>query len=129
MRLSQALELTHQHLPSSEAFFHLSEHLSPEIIDAGFAESGVATVRRRRLPLDQVLWCVLGMAFFRGRSVWDISHSMDIALPGKNVLVAPSALVQSRQRLSADAVGSVFKKAVKFGLNNCRIIDGVAYPC
>ena len=33
---------------------------------------------------------------------------MDIMLPGKKPLVAPSALVQARQRLGAEAVKQVF---------------------
>ena len=111
MRLCQALELTNKSLPSDASFFELSEYLDPELINAGFKDSGIATIRKRRLPLEQVLWAILGMAFFRHRSVWDISAAMDIALPGKNPLVAPSALVQARQRLGSDAVKSVFTQS------------------
>ncbi len=36
---------------------------------------------------------------FRQESVWDIASKLDVSLPGKRRLVAPSALVQARQRL------------------------------
>ena len=82
--------------------------LDPEILEQAFEYSGVATVRRRRLPLDAVLWSVIGMSLFRNEPVWDIASKLDISLPGKNKLVAPSALVQARQRLGDEAVGHVF---------------------
>ncbi|MEL6772990.1 MAG: transposase domain-containing protein [Bacteroidota bacterium] len=37
-----------------------------------------ATLRRRRLPVEQVLWLVLDMALFRDRSITEF----DLALPG-----------------------------------------------
>jgi len=39
------------------------------------------------------------MALFRKESVWHIANKLDILLPGKNQLVAPSAMVQARQRV------------------------------
>lgn len=82
--------------------------LDPEILEQAFEYSGVATVRRRRLPLEAVMWSVIGMSLFRNEPVWDIASKLDISLPGKNKLVAPSALVQARQRLGDEAVGRVF---------------------
>ncbi|WP_104047679.1 transposase domain-containing protein [Vibrio jasicida] len=47
------------------------------------------------------------MAFYRNESVWDITSNIQLMLPGKRPLVAPSALVQTRQRLGSDAVKQV----------------------
>ena len=46
---------------------------------------------------------------FRNESVWDIASQLDISLPSKNKLVAPSALVQARQRLGYEAAMHTFK--------------------
>ncbi|MFA0310635.1 transposase domain-containing protein, partial [Vibrio splendidus] len=79
-------------------------------IQQGFEQAGVATVRRRRLPLEAVLWSVVGMSLFRQQSVWDIANQLDIVLPDKQRFVAPSAVVQARQRLGEEGVKQVFKK-------------------
>lgn len=82
--------------------------LDPMLLEQAFAHAGIATVRKRRLPLDAVMWSVVGMSLFRQESVWDIASKLDISLPGKNKLVAPSALVQARQRLGFEAVEHTF---------------------
>lgn len=48
------------------------------------------------------------MALFRRMSAWDVVNHMDIMLPGKRPLVAPSAVVQGRQQLGSEAVREVF---------------------
>lgn len=83
--------------------------LDPHILEQAFEYAGVATVRRRRLPLEAVMWSVIGMSLFRNETVWDIANRLDISLPGKNKLVAPSALVQGRQRLGYEAVQKTFQ--------------------
>ena len=110
MQLQQALNSAFNASTQFSTFEQLSSFLDPAIIDEAFVEAGVATVRKRRLPLEAVMWTVIGMSLFRQESVWNIATKMDIALPGKNPLVAPSAMVQARQRLGVDAVKSVFMK-------------------
>ncbi|WP_338326149.1 transposase domain-containing protein [Vibrio aestuarianus] len=39
------------------------------------------------------------MSLFRQQSIWDITNQLDIVLPDKQRFVAPSAVVQARQRL------------------------------
>ena len=92
------------------SFEKLSAFLDPSILDEALVEAGVATVRKRRLPLESVMWCVMGMSLFRQESVWNIATKMDIALPGKRPIIAPSAMVQARQRLGVEAVQQTFKK-------------------
>lgn len=89
--------------------------LSPELIQQDFEQAGVATLRKRRLPLETVLCSIIGMALYRQKSVWDIATQMDIMLPDKKPLVAPSALVQARQRLGSDAIKEVFKAVAQHG--------------
>jgi hypothetical protein len=53
------------------------------------------------------------MSLFRQKSVWDIATQMDIMLPGKKPIIAPSAMVQARQRLGSEAVKQVFLAMAK----------------
>ncbi|MBH0032188.1 transposase domain-containing protein, partial [Pseudoalteromonas sp. SWYJZ98] len=113
MNIEQALQATLEESSRYHTFEKLSEILDPEIIEQGFQQAGIATVRKRRLPLEAVLWSVIGMALFRKESVWNIANKLDIMLPGKNPLVAPSAMVQARQRLGDDPVKHVFNKSAQ----------------
>jgi hypothetical protein len=72
-----------------------------------------ATIRKRRLPLETVLWSIIGISLFRQHSVWDISTQMDVMLPDKKPLIAPSAIVQVRQRLGSEALKQVFLAIAK----------------
>lgn len=108
MRLSRALALTHDVASTAHALDGLSTLLDPELVKSAFESAGVATVRKRRLPLEAMIWCVIGMALFRRMSTWDVVNRMDIMLPGQRPLVAPSAVVQGRQRLGSEAVREVF---------------------
>ena len=95
---------------SPENFHSLSEVLSPDLIDECLKESGVVTLRKRRLPLEMMVWSIVGMSIFRHLPMSDIVNQLDIMLPGKRPFVAPSAVVQARQRLGADVVKRVFEQ-------------------
>ena len=92
MRLSRALAITHDAATLHHALDGLGELLDPELVKSAFEAAGVATLRKRRLPLESMIWCVIGMALFRRMSAWDVVNQMDIMLPGKRPLVAPSAV-------------------------------------
>ncbi|MDT7527006.1 MULTISPECIES: IS4 family transposase [Idiomarinaceae] len=109
MQLTTALAIANGYAPNSEELGKLSDILDPDLIDEAFDKAGVGTVRKRRLPLDMVLWSIIGMALYRNTSVWDIVGQMNIMLPGRRALVAPSAIPQARQRLGEHAVQSVFE--------------------
>ena len=53
---------------------------------------------------------IVGMSIFRHLPISDIVNQLDIMLPGKRPFVAPSAIVQTRQRLGADVVKRVFEQ-------------------
>ncbi|WP_019674993.1 transposase domain-containing protein, partial [Arsukibacterium perlucidum] len=61
MHISQALEtvLVNSHTIS---FDSLSDVLDPALIETGLGIAGVSTIRTRRLPMEQMVWAVLGMA-------------------------------------------------------------------
>ena len=137
MLLESELASTLQSCNTFHTFEKYAELLSPDLIQQGFEEAGVATIRKRRLPLETVLWSIVGMSLFRQKSVWDIATQMDIMLPGKKPLVAPSAMVQARQRLGSEAVKQVFLAMAKqsfqknqfetWGGLNLFAVDGVVW--
>ncbi|WP_234910636.1 IS4 family transposase, partial [Pectobacterium carotovorum] len=108
MLLSQALNTVHKFTP--QEFSALSDLLSPELIDECLADTGIVTLRKRRLPMEMMVWAVTGMTLFRSLSMNQIVSHLDILLPGKRPFVAPSAVVQARQRLGVNAIRLVFEK-------------------
>lgn len=108
MLLSQALDSVQKFTPKE--FSALSDLLSPELIDECLLDTGGVTVRKRRLPMEMMVWAITGMTLFRSLSMNQLVSHLDILLPGKRPFVAPSAVVQARQRLGEDVVRLVFEK-------------------
>jgi hypothetical protein len=109
MLLSQALDAVLNFTPKE--FSALSDLLSPELIDECLTDTGVATVRKRRLPMEMMVWAITGMSLFRSLSMNQIVSHLDIVLPGKRPFVATSAVVQARKRLGEEVVRRVFEKS------------------
>lgn len=111
--------------------------LDSGILNQAYKEAGVATVRKRKLPLNAVMWSVIGMSIFLKESAWDIASRLDISLPSKSKFVAPSALVQARQRLGYEAVMHIFRGLAarsfkgntfeKWHALNLLAVDGLMY--
>lgn len=108
MLLSQALDTVHKFSP--QEFAALSDLISPELIDECLADTGIVTLRKRRLSMEMMVWAVTGMALFRSHSMSQLVSHMDILLPGNRPFVAPSAVVQARQRLGEDVIRLMFEK-------------------
>ena len=88
----------------------LKSHVKPEWIEDALAWAGTTSIRKRRLPADQVVWLVIAMALFRGHSIERVVDELDLALPdSKDTLVAKSAIAQARQRLSHQPLGWLFE--------------------
>ncbi len=89
-------------LPAADegTFERICAQLNPEWIEAALAATGTATVRRRRLPAEQVIWLVLGMALYRHRPITDLVERLELVLPGAGA-IAPSSVAQARNRLGS----------------------------
>ena len=111
MFLRQSLNQVHQF--SAEQLSGLSDLLSPELIAQCMEDTGVTTIRRRRLPMELMVWSVVGMSLYRHLSMEKVVSKLDILLPGKKPFVAPSAVIQARQRLGSDVMKSVFTQTQK----------------
>jgi len=97
-------------LPDSlEALDALKAHLNPDWIEEALCYTGNASIRRRRLPAEQVIWLVIGMALYRGQSIEEVVERLDVALPDKRgTLIAKSAIAQARQRLKSETLEYLF---------------------
>ena len=108
MHIGQALDLVSRYDSLRNPLTSLGDFLDPELISRCLAESGTVTLRKRRLPLEMMVWCVVGMALERKEPLHQIVNRLDIMLPGNRPFVAPSAVIQARQRLGSEAVRQVF---------------------
>jgi len=99
VRLQEELVLAADLVP--EQFSQFQQDLPAEWIEEALYATGTATVRRRRLPAEQVVWLVIGMAMMRDRPVTDVVDKLDLALPsnGRREPMARSAVAQARAKL------------------------------
>jgi hypothetical protein len=108
MRFDKAFHATASYASPPE-LHDFRKHISPEWIDEALNATGTATVRRRRLPSEQVIWLVLGMALFRDRPMEDVVSKLDLALPGAGT-VARSSVTQARSRVGSEPVKWLFER-------------------
>lgn len=113
MHIGQALDLVSRYDSMRNPLTSLADFLDPELISRCLAESGTVTLRKRRLPLEMMVWCVIGMALERKEPLHQIVNRLDIMLPGNRPFVAPSAVIQARQRLGSEAVRRVFTETAQ----------------
>jgi hypothetical protein len=52
--------------------------LDPQWIDEALAATGTASIRHRRLPAEQVIWLVIGLALFRNDPLWPIVRQLGL---------------------------------------------------
>ncbi len=117
MLIGQALDLISRYDSLRNPLTSLGDYLAPELISRCLAESGTVTLRKRRLPLEMMVWCIVGMALERKEPLHQIANRLDIMLPGNRPFVAPSAVIQTRQRLGIEAVRRVFTKTAQLWHN------------
>jgi hypothetical protein len=108
MDLAKALSSTS--LSTPEDFSAVCQHIDPKWIRRALHLTGSATIRRRRLPADRVVWLVLGMALMRNESIVGIVDRLGLALPdASGQSVAPSAVAQARARLGDEPLRHLFE--------------------
>jgi hypothetical protein len=104
------------------AFDRLRASIDPAWIDEALQATGTATVRRRRLPAEQVIWLVLGMALYRNRPIDELVEKLDLVLPGSGkTSMAKSAVAQARGRLGDEPLQWLFERcSEKWGHESAR---------
>jgi hypothetical protein len=85
-------------------------------IEEALQLTGTVTLRKRRLPSEQVIWLVLGMALIRGCPIMEVARSLELILPSKTggKTVAPSALPQARARVGAAPFRWLFERVASW---------------
>nr|WP_267898818.1 transposase domain-containing protein [Sorangium cellulosum] len=91
----------------------MCSNLPAEWVEQALAATGTATLRRRRLPAEQVMWLVLGMALMRDRPIEEIVTKLDLALPDANGATARSAIPQARARLGDEPMQWLFERSAQ----------------
>ncbi|MDE7529684.1 transposase domain-containing protein, partial [Aeromonas salmonicida] len=97
MRIEQALNFLHA--SNAAQFESLSDLIPPALI---------TTLRRRRMPMERLVWAIIGMAIFRHIPLTKLVNQLDILLPGDRPFVAPSAFLQARQKLGHKSIERLF---------------------
>lgn len=57
-----------------------------EWIEEALACTGTASIRKRRLPAEQVVWLVIALALFCRTSMSEVLESLDLVLPNGGIL-------------------------------------------
>jgi Insertion element 4 transposase N-terminal/Transposase DDE domain len=105
MHLQDQLNQTLERTPADLS--RLCELIDPQWIEHALAATGKASIRKRKLPAEQVVWLVIGLALFRNQPIWHVVRQLDLCL-GQEQWVAPSATVQGRQRLGSEPLAQLF---------------------
>jgi hypothetical protein len=97
---------------TSGTYTTFRQHLDPAWIEEALAATETATLRKRRLPAEQVIWLVVGMALVRDRSIHDVVRQLDLAMPSRDGMrtVASSAVSQARARLGPEPLEWLFER-------------------
>lgn len=94
---------------SPDTFVRFGQLIPHEWIEQALQDTGTASLRRRRLPAERLIWLVIGLALFRNEPVWHIVRQLGLALgTQEQVVPVPSASVQGRQRLGEAPLAHLF---------------------
>ncbi len=111
--LSSELTATLDAIPPA-GLARLAEQLPMAWIEDALCCSGSASIRRRRLPAEQVVWLVIALALYRHQSMPEVLETLDLALPRRDTpFVSKSAITQARQRLGHAPLAQLFEVSAK----------------
>lgn len=106
MELSQALGIIN--LTAPEEVQSLADLLPPDLIQQAFSLTDTVTLRKRKLPLESMVWLVIGMAIFNNKPLSHIVNLMDIVDRTGRPFTAPSSVIARRKTLGEDAIRVLF---------------------
>ena len=94
------------------SFTLFAQTLDPRWIAEALQATGAASVRRRKLPAEYVVWLVIGMGLLRDRSIAEVVRHRNLVLPGgaptAGQHVTGGASVQARDRLGDQPLAALF---------------------
>jgi len=98
------------------SFDQFSAAIDPQWIADALAATDRASVRRRKLPAEHVVWLVIGMGLFRDRSIAQVVHHLDLVVPsptGARRRITNAAIVQAREQLGAAPLATLFTQTAQ----------------
>jgi hypothetical protein len=111
---------------SPDAFDRFSQLIPAAWIEHALQATGTASLRRRRLPAERLIWLVIGLALFRNEPVWHIVRQLGLALGTEaQVVPVPSATAQGRQRLGEAPLAHLFDQVSHVWCNAPVPVDGL----
>ncbi|MEI6503372.1 MAG: IS4 family transposase [Armatimonadota bacterium] len=112
MSLRADLPVTADFVPEDLSTFR--DRLSPSWIEEALEATGVATLRRRRLPAELVIWLMIGIALIRNRRIAEVAAKLDLALPVRSgKVVAAASIPPARERVGEEPVRWLFERTGK----------------
>jgi len=92
------------------SFALFSETVDAAWIAQALQATGTATIRRRKLPAEYVVWLVIGMGLLRDRSIREVVRHLDLVLPTRagRGTVSGAAIAQARDRLGPAPLAALF---------------------
>ena len=105
--LATAMQEFQAHPQSIDKF---CESLRPELIEEALEATGTASIRRRKLPADQVVWLVVGMSMYTNGSIRQTLDRLNLTINGK---VVPSSISDARKKLGPKPISYLFDKLAK----------------
>lgn len=97
-----------------EGIGRLGAHLPLTWIEEALERTGTASIRRRRLPAEQVVWLVIALALFRRTSMSEVLESLDLTIPASEPsAVSRGGISQARQRLGAEPLALIFERTAR----------------
>ena len=108
IQLQEALESVAGFVVPAD-FGRFRQHIDPAWIEEALDATGTASVRRRRLPAEQAIWLVIGMALLRQESIERVVMMLGLALPAaRGDTAAKSGIAQARKRLGEEPLAYLF---------------------
>ncbi len=102
----------------SESFELFSRALNLDWVKRALVSTGTASVRRRKLPAEFVVWLVIGMALLRDRSIDEVVNHLDLVLadlkvPATGAEVRRASVIEARDRLGWGALAILFAETAQ----------------
>ncbi len=111
--LNEALEFLSNDRNSPD-WNRLGEDLPVAWITQALNATKASSVRRRRLPAEQVVWLMIALALYRHKSIGEVVDDLGLALPDEHTpFLCKSAVAQARQRLGAQPLAWLFQQSAQ----------------
>ena len=96
-----------------------------EWLNDALSLTDTVTVRRRKLPPEQIVRLVVGMSLLRNESIQEVAVRLAFSSKGldNNLLAARSSLSNARQRLGSAPVKILFEKSAEHWASQTHVAD------